>query len=90
MYNKRDILMTMEDGSSLGVVSIKDSTIYLWARKVNQNGYMGWVQDRAILLNNLLDLVIPTAYTCGQVNIIRFVEGLDILLLGEDAIGFLS
>jgi hypothetical protein len=79
--------MTMDDGSSLGFVVIKDSTLDLWARKVNPDGSMGWVQDRAVLLNNLIPIIPRTGYT--SINVIGFAEGVDFLLLGDDASGFM-
>ncbi|XP_021310168.1 uncharacterized protein LOC8059907 [Sorghum bicolor] len=84
----RGSLITMDDGSSLGFVVIEDSTLHLWARKVNLDGSMAWVQDRVVLLNNLVP-IIPTAHTHGLVNVIGFAEGVDILLLGEDASGYM-
>jgi hypothetical protein len=78
-----DILMTMDDGSSLGFVVIKDSTLDLWARKVNLDGSMGWVQDRVVLLNNLIPIIPRTGYT--SINVIGFA----FLLLGDDASGFM-
>jgi hypothetical protein len=77
MYTKPGIVMT-----------IKDLTLHLWARKVNLNGSIGWVQDRVILLHNLVP-IIRIANTGGHVNVIGFAEGVDILLLGEDASGFM-
>jgi hypothetical protein len=61
-------LMTMDDGS-LGFAGVKDdySTLHLWATKVNPNGYMGWVQDRVILLNNLPVPIIRIVDTYNKV-----------------------
>jgi hypothetical protein len=82
------ILITMDDGSLMGFLIIKDLTLHLWTRKVNPDGSMGWVQDRVVLLNNLVP-IIRSADTVGEVNVIGFAEDVDILLLGGDASGFM-
>jgi hypothetical protein len=78
--------MTMEDGS-LGLADVKDSTLHLWARKVNLDGAMGWVQDRVVLLNNLVPIIPRTGYL--SMNVIGFAEGMDFLLLGNSGSGFM-
>jgi hypothetical protein len=86
IYINRPVLMTMED-DSLGLADVNDSTLHLWARKVNLDGAMGWVQDRVVLLNNLVPIIPRTGYL--RMNVIGFAEGMDFLLLGDGGSGFM-
>jgi hypothetical protein len=68
------ILMAMEDGS-LGFAHDDGFSLYLWSRKIGSNGVTTWTRCRAISLDELVPIQVPTQ----TLRLIGSVEGSDII-----------
>ncbi|KAK3121796.1 hypothetical protein QOZ80_8BG0661060 [Eleusine coracana subsp. coracana] len=73
------IAVTSEDGS-LGLVGVKDDSMYLWSWQVGSDGVSGWVQNKVIKLKTLL----PILHVSDSFNVIGFAEGTNTILMSTD------
>ncbi|CAL5091718.1 unnamed protein product [Urochloa decumbens] len=77
------VLMPIADGS-LGIISVKDSSLCLWSRIVNLNGVAEWVRFRAIELQEL----IPIDILGNGPEVVGFAEGAGIVFVRTDFAAF--
>ncbi|KAK3124335.1 hypothetical protein QOZ80_7BG0585210 [Eleusine coracana subsp. coracana] len=83
-YHGYIVLIPMEDGS-LGLAGIRNSSLYLWSRKVNAEGVAGWVQCKIIKLQTLLSLDHP----CKRGYLIGFAEDASVIFMFTAAGAFI-
>jgi hypothetical protein len=75
------VLVPTEDGL-LGVASISASCLYLWSRKVNEDGIAGWVQCRVVEFQALLSLDSP--YYSKRAFVTGFAEGVGVIFVSTE------
>ncbi|GJN03615.1 hypothetical protein PR202_ga21079 [Eleusine coracana subsp. coracana] len=73
------IVVTSEDGR-LGLVGVKDDSMYLWSWQVGSDGVSGWVQNKVIKLKTLL----PILDVLDSFNVIGFAESTNTILMSTD------
>ncbi|TVU40916.1 hypothetical protein EJB05_14401, partial [Eragrostis curvula] len=78
-YNNMVTLMVTDD-SSLGFIGTKGFNLYLWSRKVDEEGVAEWVQCRVIDL----DAVIPVNCLSKVACVAGFAEGVDVIFVSTE------
>jgi hypothetical protein len=80
-HNAYGVALMVMDDSSLGFVSIEDSSLYLWSRKASSEGAAEWVQCRVIELKTIIPVANP-----GEVPfVVGAAEGVDVIFISADA-----
>ncbi|OEL15837.1 hypothetical protein BAE44_0023144, partial [Dichanthelium oligosanthes] len=79
VYGTGGVLMPMEDGS-LGLASMRFSSVCLWSRNVDQEGVAGWVKCRVIGLETML----PNGKPFRRADVIGFAEGVGVIFVSTD------
>ncbi|XP_037446032.1 uncharacterized protein LOC119315563 [Triticum dicoccoides] len=70
-------LMAMEENSSLGFAYIKDSSLYMWSRKMDMEGPAEWVQYRVIELEK----TVPVAKQDEKPFVVGSAEGVSAIFV---------
>ncbi|CAL5078091.1 unnamed protein product [Urochloa decumbens] len=79
-----NVLMSLEDGS-LGLADIRNSSIYLWSRKVNNSdGVARWMQCRIIELEKMIPAIKSRT---SLARVIGFAEGVCAILVSNGTAG---
>ncbi|KAL6647772.1 hypothetical protein ACP70R_015209 [Stipagrostis hirtigluma subsp. patula] len=73
-------ILIVTRNNSLGLASIRGSSLYLWSREVKQEGDAEWIECRVIELAKL----VPLDNLCNRAILICFVEGVNVIVLSTD------
>ncbi|XP_020158858.1 uncharacterized protein [Aegilops tauschii subsp. strangulata] len=73
-------LMVMEN-SSLGFACTRDSSLYMWSRKVDTEEAADWVQCRVIELEKIIPIANPDDEPC----VVGSAEGVGVIFISTDA-----
>ncbi|KAL6880410.1 hypothetical protein ACP4OV_011975 [Aristida adscensionis] len=74
-------LLLMDDGNTLGLAGIKDSSLCLWSRKVNSEKDAEWAQCRVI---ELVKIIPGADEILTYARVIGFAEGVGVISLNTN------